>query len=242
MPRVPEILVFSGPCLGVSGTDRAATEGPPTRPILPLAGPIRVSVSCLVREHSLGPVSGPGTRSRGREVVTYGCRSVQRRLRPRPLPEQPVLAQGHAEGPVESPPPRDRPPVRGLSDGFGAAEGAELRFPGSPVPRSGLPVADLRGLRSWSRLPKVHVLRGQGLVLLAGGSRCSVHAGRRSGWPRGMGRTLARSTPDGGQTSPATSLPFSRALLGTKWPSAAPRETRPPLEGGDRHTPCPCLL
>lgn len=135
MPRVPEILVFSGPGLSVSVTDRASTGGPPARPGLPLAGHVRASVSRLVRVHSSGQVSGLGTRSVcvWGEVVTHRCCSVRRRLRPRPLPEQPVLVQGHAESPAELPPPLSRPPVRGLSDGFGAAEGAGLWFPGSQV-------------------------------------------------------------------------------------------------------------
>lgn len=58
-----------------------------------------------------------------------------------------------------------RPPVMGLSDGFGAAEGAELWFPGSQVKaacrRPEVPP------RLWSCL-LVHVLLGQGLVFLAG--------------------------------------------------------------------------
>lgn len=63
MPRVPEILVFSGPGLSVSVTDRASTGGPPAWPGLPLAGHVRTSVSRLARVHSSGRVSGLGTRS-----------------------------------------------------------------------------------------------------------------------------------------------------------------------------------
>lgn len=169
-------------------------------------------------------------------MVTHRCCSVRRRLRPRPLPEQPVLVQGHAESPAELPPPLSRPPIRGLSDGFGAAEGAGLWFPGSQVKAAcrgpEVPLFVVPSSRSTSS-------EGRGWSSWQVGVGAQYTLGREVGGREARDRTLSCSKPDSGRASLATSLSFSRAPFGAKWPSAANRETRPTLEGGGHHTSVP---